>query len=1184
MAKQTINIGTVANDRSGDPLRTAFTKVNQNFTELYNRDASDFSGNYNDLTNKPNLNLYQLVSTAFSGDYEDLENAPAVPSDVSDLTDTTRIIEGKYSIIRKDYTVKNKAAGDIASGELIPQDFNSNYVSNTEDTRVLNFSTESSNNGSFSTLFESMIYNKQALEMFITDFQGNDEVFFTKEVDHIPTDSNSYRGFGASFATIYKGGRNSINQIVITTEDTNPTTSTSQDLDDDFEVSGINGSETVAVVTIFRGSDDPIGRGQLWEFFKEYVDVVLYTEETENSTATIKTRFYQNIESLKSKVPVLYPDFHFYSNTAITASSGIVTGGSGTGASFSLLPGRYEGESWRNGSLLNGGINYNVGNVLTISGTQLGGTSNNNVSILVSGVNGSGTIVAYTVSGTAVNVWPTSSILNGGAGQYDSTGNIINTNLSLEVDYNDGNRVPSSGTGNTAFGSASSYVTLYKDSIFSMVAKDADISSVYFSGTLGSDGDIQKSDGELEGVLGYEVMVGGLSVTGNWVANRTYAVSYSYAGYDLPRTPAGSITTTNVSNWNTAYSWGDHALAGYLTGAVSFTELEDIIPAEDLTYNIGSLSNYWSDLYVNTIFMKGDEFNDTSGSIRTDFSSILFAAIPANTVSVAANTGPFYAIGLFPTVDSGSEDHFIIVDAIRPNDIRIRAGGMEDDSESNLTIGGNNSYFRVESGLNPDLQVAANNYVWQFGGDGTLTLPAGGIITAPDDEFFKLQAKDTDSLLRNEINLDPNNGTYMSVWSGELDTAFSTDDWATASWQNNGGQGYAIITNAENLADFWTAGPGSIVNNIEVSINGGARTPVQYYGDNEEQYDVELLVTAIPGSTTEITSLIFYYQTKNSINIDYDGGEILLDGQTLNINLQTTNGLTLQSGQILDIKNIGQQPVRIFTDNTTHTWEFDSGGSLTLPREGRITGIGDGPAGNRYGYISWAGNSSGDGAGYNTMRLVPDSLGLEDADQYIILDPTSPGHIHIRAGGTQDNSQAILYFGGENSHVKINSGPNPPVTVMSANNSWTFGTDGGLQFPDTTEQTTAFTTSPTLNVLKIDDGVHEKFQTKADATGTVTHDCASGHVFYHTSPDANWTANFTNLNLNTGYVTAVSLVIVQGATGYYPNAVQIGGAAQTINWQGNATPTVSSSRTDVVTFSILNNAGTYTVLGQLTGF
>ena len=36
MAKQTINIGTTANDGTGDPLRTAFNKANDNFTELYN--------------------------------------------------------------------------------------------------------------------------------------------------------------------------------------------------------------------------------------------------------------------------------------------------------------------------------------------------------------------------------------------------------------------------------------------------------------------------------------------------------------------------------------------------------------------------------------------------------------------------------------------------------------------------------------------------------------------------------------------------------------------------------------------------------------------------------------------------------------------------------------------------------------------------------------------------------------------------------------------------------------------------------------------------------------------------------------------------------------------------------------------------------------------------------------------
>ena len=35
MAKQTINIGSSANDGTGDQLRTAFDKVNDNFDELY---------------------------------------------------------------------------------------------------------------------------------------------------------------------------------------------------------------------------------------------------------------------------------------------------------------------------------------------------------------------------------------------------------------------------------------------------------------------------------------------------------------------------------------------------------------------------------------------------------------------------------------------------------------------------------------------------------------------------------------------------------------------------------------------------------------------------------------------------------------------------------------------------------------------------------------------------------------------------------------------------------------------------------------------------------------------------------------------------------------------------------------------------------------------------------------------
>lgn len=51
MAKQVINIGRTANDRSGDPLRLAFDKINQNFTELYtltSEDSISIPGPYTD--------------------------------------------------------------------------------------------------------------------------------------------------------------------------------------------------------------------------------------------------------------------------------------------------------------------------------------------------------------------------------------------------------------------------------------------------------------------------------------------------------------------------------------------------------------------------------------------------------------------------------------------------------------------------------------------------------------------------------------------------------------------------------------------------------------------------------------------------------------------------------------------------------------------------------------------------------------------------------------------------------------------------------------------------------------------------------------------------------------------------------------------------------------------------------
>lgn len=65
MAQQVINIGGTANDGTGDPLRTAFTKANQNFAELYAKGAA---GSNLDLSNN------QIEATNSNGNIELMPN------------------------------------------------------------------------------------------------------------------------------------------------------------------------------------------------------------------------------------------------------------------------------------------------------------------------------------------------------------------------------------------------------------------------------------------------------------------------------------------------------------------------------------------------------------------------------------------------------------------------------------------------------------------------------------------------------------------------------------------------------------------------------------------------------------------------------------------------------------------------------------------------------------------------------------------------------------------------------------------------------------------------------------------------------------------------------------------------------------------------------------------------------
>ena len=120
--------------------------------------------------------------------------------------------------------------------------------------------------------------------------------------------------------------------------------------------------------------------------------------------------------------------------------------------------------------------------------------------------------------------------------------------------------------------------------------------------------------------------------------------------------------------------------------------------------------------------------------------------------------------------------------------------------------------------------------------------------------------------------------------------------------------------------------------------------------------------------------------------------------------------------------------------------------------------------------------------------------------------------------------------------------------------------------------------------LKLDVGVEEKFSTHTGSTGVVTQDCSTAALFYHTGATADFTVNFTNINSTAEYAKALAVIVTQGGTGYIPSAVQIGGVAQTIEWQGNSAPTATANGVDTFSFTIMNDGGTYMVLGQMTSF
>jgi hypothetical protein len=118
-------------------------------------------------------------------------------------------------------------------------------------------------------------------------------------------------------------------------------------------------------------------------------------------------------------------------------------------------------------------------------------------------------------------------------------------------------------------------------------------------------------------------------------------------------------------------------------------------------------------------------------------------------------------------------------------------------------------------------------------------------------------------------------------------------------------------------------------------------------------------------------------------------------------------------------------------------------------------------------------------------------------------------------------------------------------------------------------------------------GIVQYLEGSSPVTGTVSN---TQSVVYHTIDDsagaANWIADFDSLLLPTTSWTSKTFAIIcnQGtANAWLPTAVQIGGVAQTVQWQGD-TPTGTVNGVDIISFTFIRRASDWLVLGSGTSY
>lgn len=279
----------------------------------------------------------------------------------------------------------------------------------------------------------------------------------------------------------------------------------------------------------------------------------------------------------------------------------------------------------------------------------------------------------------------------------------------------------------------------------------------------------------------------------------------------------------------------------------------------------------------------------------------------------------------------------------------------------------------------------------------------------------------------------------------------------------------------------------------------------------------------------------------------------------------------------------------------TQTWVFDGSSwvsSQTIATTGIIVSDTE-PTGNFSAGASWLDSTNNSMSIYNGTAWVAGGIAANSVSTSSIQN-SAVTSAKLAAGAaipvqTGQSGKYLTTDGTTASWATINTAPaDGSITTAKIANAVTLSNvtlSGNSTIANVTISNAAvFSNTATFNGLVTVTQSAETLATKTSATGVVAHDLSTATTFYHTTPSANFTANFTNVSTTDGRVIVAALVIVQGSTPYVPTAVQIDGTAQTVKWITSTAPTGTASKTDIVSFSFIRTGSAWNVLGQYSNY